>query len=138
MDAIQSHVFGERPRDALVVVVIVALVSATVLGALGLLGISVEGTLGELLFIIVFSGLPLLSGVACGVFRLGFPAATVAGISPGVAFYVVATAGAALQLAGFGGGDAPAWAIAFAFAAVGFVWAVFGFAAGVAVAVYRG
>ena len=105
--------------------------------ALGSLGISVETSPGEVMFLAVFSILPIAAGVVCGYRSFGFPAAAVCGVLPGVTFVLVATVGEALQLAGFGGGDSPAWVLGVAFGSVGFIWSVFGFAVGVGIALYR-
>ena len=134
---IRPYVYGERPLDAAPVAVSVALVSAVTFAALGSVGVSVDTSPGEVVFLAVFSILPIAAGAICGYRSFGFPAATVCGVIPAVTFYVVVTVGTALGVGSFGGGDSPAWALGIAFGSVGFIWSVFGFAVGVGVALSR-
>ena len=132
-----SHLTGSDPGLAVAVVVAVAVVAAAVLLPLGLLEVPVSGAAGRAAFVGAFWLLPGVAGVVCWTRRLGYPAAAAAGVAPGVAFLVVVTAGSALGVGSFGGGDSPLVPFSLFLGSVGFLWATGGYGLGFVVAVVR-
>ncbi len=133
LDRLGPYVYGERPRRGAVVAAAAAVLAALSVGGAGLLGVT--GTPVVFIFAATYGLLPAIAGGICGWGRMGYPAAAVAGVATGVAFFVVVTLGGAFEAGIFTGEDDPLLAFSIALAMMGFVWSTAGFAVGVAGAV---
>lgn len=134
MGAVRRTLWGEHPRFAVATVIAAGATTAIVLAPFGVLELGVSGAVGTGAFAIAFVVIPGLAGGACGWYRLGVPAVAGSGLAPGVAFVLLVSIGAILDVGSFGGGDSPLLPFAITLMVPSVAAASLGFVLGSAVA----
>lgn len=89
VEAVRLYLFGDHPLLASSIVVAVGLGVAISYSAVGLLGLTPTEPPGSWIFIVGLWVVPILAGIVCGWYRLGFLAALGSGLASIAAMYLI-------------------------------------------------